>query len=145
MLVVALVFAAVGGVIGWAAFAAPSDKGGGGGGKPGSGSSSLSLVMVTDNNGDGQPNYGDTITFNINTTQTKLPYVDVRCYQGGTLVYSASAGFYDGYLWPGAQKMPLSSPVWTGGAADCSAYLNMTASKGGKVSALATLNFHVNP
>ncbi len=112
-------------------------KPGGGGGKPGGGSStsSLTLVMVSDRNGNGSPNWGDTITFTVSTTATNYPYVDVRCYQNGALVYSASAGFYDSYLWPGARNMPLSSPSWTGGAATCTAVLN---------DGLATLDFAVD-
>ena len=90
-------------------------KPGGGGGKPGGGggtSSSLTVVMVSDQNGNGSPNWGDTITFTVSTTAA-YPYVDLRCSQNGTMVYSASAGFYDGYLWPGARNMPLFSPSWT--------------------------------
>jgi hypothetical protein len=110
-------------------------KGGGHGGHAGgSGSSSLSVVMVEDLNGDGQPNWGDTITFSVSTTATDSPYVEVKCYQDGTLVYGASAGFYAAYPWPGAQMMPLSSPSWTAGAATCSAALNTN---------LATLSFQV--
>ena len=111
-------------------------KGGGGHGghAGGSGSSSLSVVMVEDLNGDGQPNWGDTITFSVSTTATDSPYVEVKCYQDGTLVYGASAGFYAAYPWPGAQMMPLSSPSWTAGAATCSAALNTN---------LATLSFQV--
>jgi hypothetical protein len=112
--------------------------GGGGGSKPGGGgstASSLAVVMVTDTNGNGSPNWGDTITFNISTTQTTNPYVELHCYQNGTLVYTAYAGFYPDYPWPGSQLMPLSSPSWTGGAADCTATLN---------TSLATLNFHVD-
>lgn len=75
----------------------------------------------------------DTITFNVSTTAPN-PYVTVTCTQNGVLLYSASAGFYPEYLWPGARNMPLSSPSWTGGAANCTADLN---------SGLATLNFAV--
>ena len=114
-----------------------SKPGGGGhkgGGGSGSGSSSLSLVMVTDQNGDGLPNWGDTITFGVSSTQTTQPYVQLTCSQNGTVVYSAWAGFYDGYLWPAQQFMPLSSPSWTGGAASCTAVMN---------DGLATLSFGV--
>jgi hypothetical protein len=119
--------------------AKPSGGGGGGGGHKGGGgtgssSSTVSLVMVTDQNGNGLPNWNDTITFNISTTATANPYLSVRCYQNGTLVYSADAGFYASYPWPGAQIMPLYSPSWTGGAATCTAVLN---------DGLATLNFGV--
>ena len=109
------------------AFAGKGGNGGGGGGhgKPGGGSTtgSLVLVMVTDANGNGSPNWGDTITFNVTSTGAN-PFVAVTCTQGGTLVYSAGAGFYDSYPWPGARNMPLSSPSWTGGSAACNAILD---------------------
>jgi len=113
-------------------------KGGGGGkGKGGGGasSSSLTLVMVGDANADGVPNWGDTITFDVSTTATSNPYVEVTCSQNGAIVYSAWAGFYDSYPWPGQRLMPLSSPSWTGGAADCRATLN---------TSLATLAFQAS-
>jgi hypothetical protein len=107
---------------------------GGGGGKHGGGgtsggSSSLALVMVNDANGNGGPNYGDTITFKVTTSATAQPYVEVTCSQNGTTVYSAWAGFYAGYLWPAQQNMPLTSPAWTGGAASCVATLNTSLAK----------------
>ena len=112
-------------------------KGAGGGhksGGSGSSSSALALVMVSDQNGNGTPNWNDTITFNISTTQTTSPYVELHCSQNGNVVYTAYAGFYASYPWPDSQLMPLSSPSWTGGAADCTATLN---------TSLATLSFHV--
>ena len=36
----------------------------------GGGSSSLTLVMYTDKNGNGLPNWSDTVTFNVSTTQS---------------------------------------------------------------------------
>src|SRR3954471_4142159 len=111
-----------------------------GGGKPGghgggsSATGSLALVMVADANGNGAPNYGDTITFKV-TSSSSTPYVSATCTQGGTLVWSASAGFYPSFPWPGSQNMPLSSPSWTGGAADCVAVISGTS---------ASLSFHVN-
>jgi hypothetical protein len=110
------------GLMAGSVFAAPGGKGGGKG-KPGGSSGSLALVMVSDANGNGAPNWNDTITFNV-TSSSDSPYVSVKCYQGGTLVYGADAGFYDSYPWPGARNMPLSSPAWTGGAASCNATLN---------------------
>jgi hypothetical protein len=120
------------------ALAAKGGNGGGGhgGGKPGGGSTAsgtLTLVMVADANGNGTANWADTITFDVTSTSTS-PYVSVRCYQGGTLVYGADAGFYDSYPWPGARNMPLYSPAWTGGAADCTTSLNGSPS----------LSFHVD-
>ncbi len=111
------------------AFAGKPSGGGTSGGKHGGGGTatgSLTLVMVADANGNGAPNYGDTITFSV-TSSLSSPYVDVTCTQNGTLVYSASAGFYADFPWPGAQKMPLSSPAWTGGAASCKAVLENTS------------------
>ncbi len=105
-------------------------KHGGGGG----GTGSLALVMVADANHDGGPNYGDTITFNVTSSSTQ-PYVSATCKQGGTLVWSASAGFYPSFPWPGSQNMPLTSPSWTGGAADCVAVISGTS---------VSLSFHVN-
>ena len=95
--------------------------GGGGGGHHTSGTSSLAWVMVTDADGNGALTWGDTITFQVTTTATDSPYVDLTCSQDGTVVYSASAGFYDSFPWPGARNMPLESPAWTGGAASCKA------------------------
>lgn len=128
----ALISLLVVGLMAGTAFAAKPSAGSGGhkgGGSTASGS--LALVMVTDLNGDGSPDYGDAITFKVTTTAS-YPTVDLRCYQSGTLVYSANAGFYPSYPWPGEQLMPLTSPAWTGGAASCTATLNTT---------LATLNF----
>jgi hypothetical protein len=115
--------------------------GGGGGGKGGGpkggggGTSTLTVVMVEDRNGDGSPNWNDTITFEISTTATTQPYVTLTCSQNGTVVYSAWAGFYPEYPWPGSQLMPLYSPSWMGGAADCTAVLN---------DGLARLTFRAN-
>jgi hypothetical protein len=117
------------------AVAAPTALAGKGGikGRAGSGnSSSLAVVVVDDANGNSALNWGDTMTFSVATT-TEAPWVDVACYQGGTLVYSAWAGFWPSY--PGSQLMPLRSPSWTGGAADCIATLN---------TSLASLDFHVD-
>jgi hypothetical protein len=123
------------GLIAGTTFAAKGGNGGGGKGKPGgSGTSTVTLVLVHDANANGVANWGDTVTFSIATTATRYPHLEVTCYQNGTLVYGASAGFYAEYPWPGAQMMPLKSPAWTSGAAECKAVLN---------TSLATLNFGV--
>jgi hypothetical protein len=116
-------------------------KGGGGntGGKPsGGGGGSLSIVMLADANGNAAPNWDDTITFDVSTSATTRPYVRLYCYQGGSLVYSFTAGFYSGYPW--SKDFRLSSQSWTGGAADCTASLIYTGSNG-RVNTLATLGF----
>jgi len=127
----ALISTLIVGLVAGTAFAARGGGGHKGGGTTSSGT--LALVMVTDANSNGTPNYRDTITFNVTSTSTS-PYVSVRCKQGDTLVYAADAGFYAGYPWPGAQIMPLYSPSWTGGAADCTTTLNGSPS----------LSFHVD-
>ena len=114
-------------------------SGGGGGGKPSGGGGSLSLVMVVDNTGNDAPDYGDTVTFNV-TTGAERPYVSVHCYQGGSLVYAASAGFYADYPW--STNFGLRTTTWTSGGADCTAKL-YTTKDGSRITTLATLNFVV--
>ena len=53
--------------------------------------------MVTDVNGNGSPNWGDTVTFDVSTTATTEPYVDLVCSQNGVVVYGATAGFFASY------------------------------------------------
>ncbi len=113
------------------------------GGTTTSGGGSLSLVMVTDANGDRQPNYGDTVTFNVSTTTTVYPYVMVNCSQGGVSVYSAYAGFYPSYPWPWDQDFTLSSSSWTGGGASCTAQLEYFTGKSWAV--ITSVAFDVAP
>ena len=98
----------------------------GGGGKPGGstgGTGTLTLRMVTDANGNGLPNWKDQVTFDISTTATTQPFVDVACSQNGVLVYGSTGGFFDSYRWPWTKTFTLSSPSWQGGAASCTAKL----------------------
>jgi hypothetical protein len=104
-----------------------------------SSSSSLSLVLL--NSTDGLPHWGQQVTFNVSTTATTQPNVSLDCYQNGTLVYGAVAGFYASYPWQGSQIFTLSSPSWTGGAASCTAALYYFSGK--KTITLTTLNFQV--
>jgi hypothetical protein len=114
----------------------------GGGPKSTSGSSTITgPVMVVDNNGDGLPNWGDTVTFNVSTTATTTPFVDLNCYQNGALVASGTKGFWDGSIDPN-WNFGLSSPTWQSGAADCVASLEMQTKKGW--SQLASVSFHVD-
>jgi hypothetical protein len=119
---------------------------GAGGGKHGSGgttggSGSLTLGLVADTNGNGAANWGDTITFTVTTTATTEPHVNVTCTQNGTVVYGASTGYYASYPWPWTQNMTLSSQMWSGGTASCTATLQ--AYSGTSVSTLGTLSFTV--
>ena len=114
-----------------------------GGHKPGgggSGSSSISLApLVYDANGDGLPNHGDTVTFNISTTATSSPYVDLQCFQNGVLVAEGTDGYFDGAL--STRNFTLSAPQWMSGAADCTAWLDMSTKQGWQQ--LASTSFHV--
>ena len=115
----------------------------GGGGTSGGSGGTLSLVMVKDVNGNGSPNYMDTITFAVSTTATTMPYVTVHCYQAGTLVYQQSSGIFYTSL---NQNFVLGqTTAWQGGAADCTAYLQNWDSytKHHTVTNLASMTFSV--
>jgi hypothetical protein len=123
------------------ALAGKPGSGGGGGGTTGGGT--IALVMVNDANGNGAPNYGDTVTFAVSTTATTMPYVTVNCYQGGTLVYQASNGIFAISL---NQNFVLGqTTAWQGGAATCTAYLQNwdSYSKHHSITNLASMNFSV--
>lgn len=113
----------------------------GAGGPAPSGTSSISQpVMVTDANGNGLPNWRDTVTFNISTTATAQPYVHMVC-SGNGIGYDSWKGVFPGSLdtnW----NFVLSSGGWTGGAADCTASLGMYTRHGFKQ--LASASFHVD-
>jgi hypothetical protein len=113
--------------------------GGKGGGTTSGGSNSLSLVRVTDAHGNGAPNWGDTVTFNVSTSVT-WPSVELNCVQNGSSVYQGIVGFYPTYAW--SRTYTLESYSWTGGAADCTARL-YTTGKNGSQQTLATLSFAV--
>jgi hypothetical protein len=115
-----------------------------GGGKPGGGGgtttgSKISLVMVNDLNGNGLPNYGDTITFNVSTTAS-YPSVQLACYQNGALVFAQSAGFFPTYVW--SKNFTLNGDRWPGGAANCTATLYYTT-RNGTTTTLASLSVPV--
>ena len=106
------------------ALAGQGKPGGGGGSGSGgtTGGGSLSLVMVSDANSNGQPNWGDTVTFNVSTSASE-PHVDLTCSKNGTVVYGATTGFYASYPWPWTRNMTLKSQSWTSGQASCTATL----------------------
>lgn len=123
----------------------PAAFAGKGGSKPssgGGGSSSLSLVLSTDLNGNGVPNWDDTITYNVSTSATSSPQVSTECYQNGVLVLHANAAFYAGNPFAYMDWIQLTSDMWTGGAADCTATMYYMSHKG--TATLATLSFHVD-
>jgi hypothetical protein len=108
-----------------------------------SSSSSISLVLMnaaTTTTGTSGASYGNQVTFNVSTTVTAYPFVNLKCYQNGSLVGEGWAGFFAGAL--GSQAFGLYSPQWTGGAADCTATLDVYSN--GKWKELASTSFHVN-
>ncbi len=133
-LLVVLVVAAVGIVAVTSSLAAKS----GGGHTSGS---SVSLVMTTDQNGDGLPNYGDSVFFKVSTTATNAPNVALECWQNGAEVYYWTVGEYPWYPW--SQNFILASTPWTSGAANCTATASYQSNK--RTVQLATLNFNVSP
>ena len=103
------------------------------------GTSSLTLVLL--NSTDGQPHYGQSVTFNVSTTVTDRPYVKLDCYQNQVWVDDQWAGFYPGFAWPYMQTFPLTNATWTSGAADCTATMYYYSGKGTKN--ITSINFHV--
>jgi hypothetical protein len=86
------------------------------------------------------PSYGDAVTFTISTNQTSNPFVNLLCYQNGALVLNGWSAFFAGGM--GDETFGLGSPAWQGGAADCTANLDMYSN--GKWKVLASSSFHVN-
>jgi hypothetical protein len=115
-----------------------------GGGKPSGGSTSGSSIrlapLVFDANGNGLPNHADVVTFNVSTTATFEPFVNVRCYQNGALVLNSWQGYFEGAL-NSSRDFTLGSGAWPSGAADCTASLDRYARN--KWNVLATTSFHV--
>jgi hypothetical protein len=112
---------------------------GGGSGKGGSGGTSggsISLVVL--NSTDGLAHWNGEVTFNVSTTATSEPWVELVCYQSGTSVYRAWDGYFERSLT--TRDFWLSSSGWTGGAADCTAWLETP-----KGAQLASTSFHVYP
>jgi hypothetical protein len=91
--------------------------------------SSMDLVLL--DSADDVPNWGEHVTFAVETTVTEKPFVQLDCFQAGELVYAMSAGFWDGYRF--TKTYTLSSSFWTSGAADCVARLFHVASNGKNV------------
>ena len=86
------------------------------------------------------PRFGDTVTFDVSTTATTTPFVNLNCYQNGALVAQGWATFFTGGA---AGAFGLSSPIWKSGAANCTADLGMY-SNNGKWTVLASTSFHVD-
>ena len=110
-----------------------------GGGHRAGGGGSISLVLL--NSPDGEPHYGQSVTFSVATTATDKPWVELDCYTTGTntLIYQDWRGFFDGSL-TGQNFILGTSNAWQSGDADCTAWL-VKYSKGW--SKLTSTSFHV--
>ena len=113
---------------------------GGGGSTAGTGTIGLATPLVVDRNGNGLPDYTDVVTFNISTTATTTPYVNLVCTQNGVMVASGWRGYWAGSL-DTSWNFGLESGAWPGGAADCTAYLKMQTKQGWSI--LASTSFPV--
>jgi hypothetical protein len=136
---------AVASLVGALALAAPGLALAGSGNGAGSGKSS-SIALAPPEAGSvtaadvSWPRYGDLVKFNISTTETAYPYVNLKCYQNGQLVAEGWEGYFDG-AW-GDRLFGLWSDTWTGGAAECTAWLDKFAN--GRWRQLASTSFHVS-
>ena len=65
--------------------------------------------LVYDANGNGLPNVGDVVTFNISTTATDQPFVNLLCYQSGVLVAEGWEGYFEGALNNPSRNFTLAS------------------------------------
>ena len=116
----------------------PTAVAGKGKGGPTAPSGTIKLVPVNPSP-DGLIHYGQKVTFDVYTTATAYPWVQLECSQNGSLVYQYSKGIFPTSL---GQIFTLGpTPAWTGGAAECTAYLQKRDSR--KTTTLATLGFHV--
>jgi len=109
------------------------------GGRNGDGAYRFALMMSADANGNGLPDWGDTVTFDVSTTASTEPHVDLTCSQNGVLVYSATTGYFATYPWPWTRSMTLSSSAWLRGAADCTAQLYYFS--GRRISVIGSIDF----
>ena len=136
----ALVAALVAALMVGTAFAGKGGNKAGGGNTSGAGTISLHSPITVDKDGDGVVSFGDIVEFDIATAATSTPYVDLKCYQNGTLVIEGWRGYFADSL--DYQTFGLYGGSWAGGAADCTAYLDAPTSRGG-MKQLASTTFHV--
>jgi hypothetical protein len=110
-------------------------------GKP---TSSLKLIVLPSGSAQpaaltAEPSYGGEITFEVKTTETDHPSVNVRCFQDGAWVYDGWESYWKGAAGDGI--FTLSSGYWTGGAADCTARL-VYYDKSGRLREVTSTDFH---
>ena len=92
------------------------------------------LLEIVNDNGNGLPDYGESVKFNVSTTATN-PFISLSCYQGAAWVYAAGG-------MPVNWAFTLASNSWSGGDAECTATVYTTID-GSKTTTLGTLSFPV--
>jgi hypothetical protein len=129
LLEAALIAMLVVGLLAGTAFAGKAGGGSGGGSHKTVSGGTISITLMSDNDGNGAISYGDIVRWDVSQTTVRNPYITTTCSQGGTMVLSTWAGYYEGYQWPAAQNITLKSDIWTGGAASCTGVLYGTSTK----------------
>jgi hypothetical protein len=111
-------------------------------GKPAPGGTTSATIELVNLSAPGAPpSFGQQVTFKVSTTATQYPWVEVRCYQGATLVYDNWVGYFSSYMFP--QVFTLGpTQLWAGDAANCTAAV--VSEDGRRPKTLATLTFPVS-
>ena len=79
-------------------------------------------TVGTQGGGSNGSSFGGQVTFNVSTSRTDQPWVNVSCSQDADVVYTQWHGFYDSYEF--GQVFTLGpTPSWTSGPAKCEARL----------------------
>jgi hypothetical protein len=126
-------------VIGLIALPAFAARGGnGGGGKPPKPGGTGTIAMAMVDPADTTANWGDWVTFTVSTSATSEPWVNLKCWQNGSLVAEGWNGYFERSLT--GRNFGLYSPSWTEGAADCTGYLTTP-----QHAILGSTSFHVEP
>lgn len=100
----------------------------------------ISYFMVTDKNGDGMPNWGDTIDYRVTASSTVGIWEVTKCYRDGVMIGSTLLQY------PSSDtKVTLWSAGWQSGGANCEAHLQGTDPKTLKLYDIAVQNFTVAP
>ena len=113
------------------------------GGKPALTAGDSTIALVTPESIDGVANFGEHVTFDVQTSATDYPWVTVQCSQNGATVYQQSLAMFIG-----EKTFTLGpTPSWSGGAAACVATLENwdSYSNRGRIAALASTTFDVQP
>ena len=110
-------------------------------GPSGGGTTSTALKLVNLSAPGSSPRFGQQVMFTVSTTATASPWVELKCWQGSTLVYDNWVGYFSSYMF--SQVFTLGpTAMWSGGAANCTAYLVSEDAK--RPSTLGTLSFGVS-